>query len=567
MSSSRRRVFQTAPAVSSRSLRKGLLLSSAVVGLVGSGCQQLPIPRASASLPQPTSTTNAEHKQGSESPRGWRPTELSSEGNIRQTAAFDEKSKVELAAQPTKARFDVPKELPGSTAPALNLPPFDPDESMAKRRSAIEKLYAVLPELPDEQSLLAGVAPGSLALSQLEQMACEYSPVLRQAESDVEAARGHAVQVGLYPNPTVGYQSDTVGTSSSAGYHGAFFSQEFVTKGKLNLAQETAVADLCKAEFELRKVRIGLVSNVRRCFFAALIAQQKVRFARALSLLSDEMYRAQIELVAGGESAAYEPVQLRVLALQARNDVVRAQNDFVSAWRSLTAAIGAPDMQPTGLEGIVDRSAPDLSYEAARQWLESTHSDLSVAQAQLSGASSNLDLQRATPYPNITVAGVVQRDYTAPQLSTMSYNLQIGFPLPVFDRNQGNIYSAEAGFMKAQQAWSKARNALVAELADKFRSYATARQLAEVYRTDLLPSQVQAYRGVYDRFRSGAGDIDFAQVVVTQQTLAQVVGEYLQVLNDQWQASVALAETLQFDDLSTMEQQLAVAVPMPAPTP
>ncbi len=472
---------------------------------------------------------------------------------------------VSPATPKPKARFDVPAELPGSSAPALSLPQFDSDEPMEKRRSAIEKLYATLPEVPDEQQLLPGSNQGLLTLASLEQTACEYSPVLRQAESDVEAARGKAVQVGLYPNPTIGYQSDTVGTSGTAGYHGAFVSQEFVTKGKLSLAQETAMAELNKSEFELRKARIKLVSSVRRSYFAVLIAQQKVRFARALSQLSDEMYRAQIELVAGGESAAYEPVQLRVLALQARNDVVRAQNDYISAWRALTATLGIPDMQPTGLEGIVDRVAPDLNYEMARAWLESTHSDLCVAQAELAGASSNLDLQRATPYPNITVTGVIQRDYTAPQLNSTSYNLQVGFPLPVFDRNQGNIYSAEAGYMRAQQAWSKARNLLLADLADTFRNYSTARQLAEAYRSDLLPSQVQAYRGVYDRFRSGTGDIDFAQVVVTQQTLAQVVGEYLKVLNDQWLASVELAETLQFDDLQAMEQQLSQPIPLPAP--
>ncbi len=539
-------------------LANGLLLGSA---FATAGCQHLAAPHPPAALRTTLPAPASSHASVESSAGRHRNSSASTSGTIVQVSAIDEPPADEFVPPKSvpkpKARFDVPADLPGSSTPALSLPPFNPDDSIEKRRSAIEKLYAELPKLPDEQSLLPGSSTEKVALASLEQMACEYSPALRQAEADVEAARGKAVQVGLYPNPTVGYQSDTVGTSDTAGYHGAFFSQEFVTKGKLTLAQQAAIADLNKSEFELRKARITLVSTVRRNYFAVLIAQQKVRFAKALSQLSDEMYRAQIELVAGGESAAYEPVQLRVLALQARNDVVRAQNDYISAWRAMTATLGVPDMQPTGLEGIVDRAAPELNYDLARAWLESTHSDLCVAQAELSGASSNLNLQRVTPYPNITVTGVVQRDYTAPQLDSMSYNLQVGFPLPVFDRNQGNIYSAEAGVMKAQQAWSKSRNKLLTDLADTFRSYNTARQLAEVYRTDLLPSQVQAYRGVYDRFRNGSGDIDFAQVVVTQQTLAQVVGEYLRVLNDQWLAAVAMAETLQFDDLHAMEQQLA----------
>src|SRR5262249_24627826 len=51
-------------------------------------------------------------------------------------------------------------------------------------------------------------AAGGLTLADLEHMALQGNPTLSQAAAQVEAARGRALQAGLYPNPTVGYEAD-----------------------------------------------------------------------------------------------------------------------------------------------------------------------------------------------------------------------------------------------------------------------------------------------------------------------------------------------------------------------
>ncbi len=56
-----------------------------------------------------------------------------------------------------------------------------------------------------------------------------------------------------------------------------------------------------------------------------------------------------------------------------------------------------------------------------------------------------------------------------------------------------------------------------------------------------------------DRFLIDGQSVDFAQVVVAQQTLGQVVTNYMQSLTDAWMATVDLAELLQVDDLLTMD--------------
>ena len=89
-------------------------------------------------------------------------------------------------------------------------------------------------ELPAPSAQVQAV----LTLRDLEEMAIQRNPTLAQAAAQVEAARGRALQSGLYPNPTVGYVADRIGAAGTAGeLQGAFIDQLIVTAGKLRLSR------------------------------------------------------------------------------------------------------------------------------------------------------------------------------------------------------------------------------------------------------------------------------------------------------------------------------------------
>ena len=447
-------------------------------------------------------------------------------------------------------RFEVPRELPGSDASSLRLPAFDENQPLTERRSLIRSLFPELPHNLIEQTEIDR-ADRPMTLAELQQHGLANSPVLSQAAADVELARGKTVQVGLYPNPTIGYQGDTIGTGGTAGYNGAFLSQELITGGKLTLAQDSALMAMQAAEANLRKSRIALASDIRRGYFKVLLAQESVTFSRALAQLSEEVYQAQIDLVAGGENAPYEPLQLRVLAVQARNAVVRAENQATAAWRQLASTLGVPDMPRNAVAGSVEVSAPKIDFQSARDLMLSIHSDLVAANAMISSEQFNLQLQEAIPVPNIELYTALQHDDTS-AVNDLSFNLQIGIPVPIYDRNEGNITSAHAKVTRAQQDLIDKRNSLQSTLAEIYCRYSSNVTIASSYRTEILQDQVRVYRGVYDRFREAGDSVDFAQVVVAQQTLSQAVVSYLDVLGEQWDATIDLAEILQVDDLFTM---------------
>jgi cobalt-zinc-cadmium efflux system outer membrane protein len=324
-----------------------------------------------------------------------------------------------------------------------------------------------------------------------------------------------------------------------------------VTAGKLSLAQSAAMNEMQATQADLRKARIRLASDVRRNYFSVLIAQERLRFSRSIAKLSNEVYKAQIDLVTGGESAPYEPLQLRVFAVQARNNVVLATNGLDASWRQLAAAIGLPYMARQTVAGSAETLTPAMDYDTLVTVLQ-RHTDLTAANLRIASTRNSLRLAEVQPIPNLTVYAAFQHDDTTP-LSDYSTNVQVSAPVPVFNRNQGNIASAHADLVRAEQNLNDTNNTLMSSLADTYSRFTSSRTISESYRTELLPDQVRVYRGVYDRFLIDGESIDFAQVVVAQQTLGTVVTSYLQSLNDVWTATVDLAELLQVDDLMTMD--------------
>ena len=120
-----------------------------------------------------------------------------------------------------------------------------------------------------------------MTLKRLEDLALANNPEMVQASADVTAATGGAVQAGVHPNPTFGYEADTVGSLGTRNYQGVYGTQLIKTAGKLGLARAVANVDLLNAQLTLRRTRFDLLSRVKAAYFAVLVAQQNVTGAVA----------------------------------------------------------------------------------------------------------------------------------------------------------------------------------------------------------------------------------------------------------------------------------------------
>jgi outer membrane protein, heavy metal efflux system len=449
-------------------------------------------------------------------------------------------------------RFQVPPELPGSEAPPLRVPPVDPNQAFEERRELIERLYGTVPEMPlflDEDPLAQ-----VWTLPDLENMAWENHPALMQAAADMEVARGGMIQAGLHPNPTFGWEQDTIGPGIQ-GYKGPYMTQEIVTGGKLKLSRSAAAMDFENAKQAYQRMKIDIATRVRGAYYDLLVSRQRRRMLAALARLCDEIYRAQIELVAGGQAAAYEPLQVRVFAVQARNDVIEAHNSVIAAGRRLGAAVGMPDSEEFHIAGQAEDAPANIAYHSAKAYLMENHTELRSARNRIVQAQYLSRLEYIRPrIPNLTFYGTYQHAYGVPPFIN-SYNFQAGAPIPIFDRNQGNILATQSTLISNERAFGAMQNDLIGQLAAVLARYATARAQAENYRRQMLPDQVRTYRGIYSRYREagpGNDNINFGDVIVAQQTLATVVSGYADVLSQLWQSYIDVADLLQMEDLRAL---------------
>ena len=452
---------------------------------------------------------------------------------------------------PKQPLFEIPRELPGADAAPLNLPPMDPNESAEERAEKINKLYRPLSSVPHGETLADQTEWG---LAALQAFAWEWNAAVQASEARWEAARGAMIQAGLHPNPTVGYEADTVRTLATKGYQGVFVTQQVVTGGKLALAQSAASMDYHNAGLDVQKVRADVATKVRDAYYDYLIAQERLRLQRALARFTDNIYRAHIEQAKGGQAAPFEPLQLRIFGVQARNAVMTAENDSTAAWRRLSAALGDSELPTLRVVGDVTRSPSALNFEQARTFVLQYHTDLRSAQNSISQARFQTELECKKPRcPDVSVYSAVQHDYTGIPFNT-TYNLQVGVPLPLFDRNQGNILQAQSTIAANDRAFAARQNELSAQLADAISRYQTARGLAETYHNEVLPDQVRVYRGVYARYQQDRESVTFTDIVVAQQSLSAGVSSYTDALTALWQAYVDLASLLQLEDASQLEQ-------------
>jgi cobalt-zinc-cadmium efflux system outer membrane protein len=478
-------------------------------------------------------------------------------GTDAQTIAYLESEGSSNQAGPGQPRvnLNIPPEIPGSKARRLELP----REPAAKQR-AIEQLFPELPPLQAEPTPVPGPNGRPFTLADLQQIAAANSPQLRQAVSDVEAARGNMMEAGAYPNPTVSYQFTPSNNGSTPGADGFGIDQTIKTAGKLGLQRAAAEMDFHNAELALRRARSDLATQVRNAYFAVLVAKETVRVNKAVAHFTDEVYRLQAQMLAGGFAAPYEPAALRAQAYSARLADKQSIQTYVYAWKQLVAAINVRQLPLTDVAGRVDAFIPYYDYDAILAYVLRNHTDVLTARNGIDKARYNLKLAQVTPIPDVDVNMAMLKDYS---LAPKQYcpTLTLGVPIPVWDQNKGAVIAAESALIRAMEEPHRVELNLARALAAAYANYMTNLEALEDYRRYILPDQVRAYRGAYDR-RQIDPNASFGDVVSAQQTLAANVTTYLQTLGQVWTSVTSVADLIQTDDLFEFARPQAVP-PLP----
>ena len=391
------------------------------------------------------------------------------------------------------------------------------------------------------QTAPAAPEPAPLSLADLLRLGLELNPALRQADFEVQAAQGRATQAGLYPNPKVDVILDELGDRT--GPPGVntlpLVTQEIVTAGKLRLSRAVAQREVDQAGLTLLRQRFALFTTVRQGYFDVLAAQSRVAILEQLAQLAGEAYKNAQALLEAKQIARLDVLPFQVEADRFRADLEAARREQVAAWRRLTAGLGAPNLPPSPLAGSLEDALPGYDYDQARALVLEAHPEVRFAQVGVTRAQLAVRRAQVEPIPNVTVgAGYVRQN----QNQSNDYVLATSVPVPLFNRNQGNLRAAQAELGRAVEEVSRVQNDLIGRLATAFGQYAAARERAERYRTAILPGAGDAYRLSLEAFRGG--QFEYLRVLQAQRAVAEANLEYVRALAEVWRAASEIAGLL-----------------------
>ncbi len=427
-------------------------------------------------------------------------------------------------------------------------------------------LLLVLPAGREENQAWADPPPGApsaaspaaplpgLTLAELEAIALEENPTLRQAAARVEAARGKRLQAGLYPNPVIGYQGEEVGQSGKAGQQGGFIGQELVTAGKLGLDRAVAAHEVRQSEEDFQAQQHRVLNDVRTGYWEVLAAQRAVELTERLVKISEEGLKAAEQLLAAQEVSRVDVLEAHVEADTTRLKLQNARNRRQSAWRRLTAVLGRPNMPSEKLTGDLEEKAADLSWEGALERLLAESPELAAAQAGVGRARYAVARQCAQRVPNVALeAGVLHDNASGYDLA----RVQIALPLPLLNRNQGNIARAQAELVAAENEVRRVELELQERLAAAFQRYAEAQQQVEAYRASILPNaetSLDLLRGAYKQ-----REIGYIAILTSQRTYFNAQLSFLEALRQLRTSRVAIDGFLLGGGLQGQPKPLGIA--------
>ena len=401
-------------------------------------------------------------------------------------------------------------------------------------------------ELPDP-IVREEISQGTLSLSDLEAMALQRNPTLAQASAQIASFRGAALEAGLYPNPTIGYEAEQIGAEGTPGeFQGGFVQQTIVTAGKLRLSRAKYSQKAFEAGIIATGQQLVVLNGVRTRFYELLAVQRMIDLRRDLLRNSEENLRTTREMFNTGLANEAEVLLAEIELNRAQIALADQVNSHTALWQHLATIVGWPDLAPTPLAGRLEPDTAPLDWDNSLHMLLRDSPELQAARAHVVFDQIMVQRERAQPVPDIHLAA--SSGYNFETRNAVAGQVQIGLNVPLWDKNQGTIMQAQAEVARSRAEVRRRELELQQRLADVFRQYRTATLSTKLYREANIPKATRAYDVQLEMYKQRR--VAWPEVVKLQQNLYQVKSEYTHSLVELRRAEVAITGLLMMDGLA-----------------
>ena len=383
-------------------------------------------------------------------------------------------------------------------------------------------------------------APGdTLTLQECLALALADNARLKSFSWEVRAREAQALQAGFWPNPVLGAETEDLSTEGPVGDFAdaeqmVQVSQPIELWGRPGKRRDVAEQDRALAGWDYEAARLDVVTQTTQAFLGLVAAEERVRLARELVRLSEEVFQTVSRQVEVGEVSPVEKERARVPLSQARIRLRRAREDRRSARQALSGQWGRSDTTSfstvTGTFGPV-RPVPAL--DTVKTALDRNPA-LARQADEIERATAVLALEKSDrfPVPSLTVGG--QRFGARTGNDRTALTAGISLPLPLFDRNQGAVQRARSRIQRAKAERASARVRLDTTLSRAYSALVSAQHEANTIANETLPAARSAFRSIREGYRQGK--FSYLEVLDAQRTLFDVRRQQVQALRSYYQA-------------------------------
>jgi outer membrane protein, heavy metal efflux system len=370
---------------------------------------------------------------------------------------------------------------------------------------------------------------GVLTLQNALALSLTRNPDLAAYSWEIRAQEGREIQAGLTPNPTLDVVVEEFGGTGErreldAAQTTIQIGQIIETAQKRLKRKNLAAMDKALAGWDYEAKRLDVLTDTGKAYVDVLSLQERAALADELVSLSQRVSYAVSERVKAGRVAPLEETRADVASATAGIEAKRISHELETARKRLAAFWGSEAAMFARVDGnLFDVKAPPDAEKLAS--LLPQNPDLAKWATELKQRKAAVDLEKSKAVPDVTIGAGAQY-FNDPGDTAFVVGLSI--PLPLFDRNQGNIREAHARLNKGIRESQAARTRVRSTFAETYQLLSSSFEQASALRDKIVPGAQSAFDASAEGYKQGK--LGYLDVLDAQRTLFEAKGQYIEVL-------------------------------------
>ena len=373
-------------------------------------------------------------------------------------------------------------------------------------------LLVTLSAAPVALSQIATDAPTvatRLSLAEIYNIARTRSPKMRGATALAVAARSRVASARRPPDPEfqLGFMNrslPSLAPMDPLGMTQVQLMQMVPTPGKLRLAGRIASETASAAEARSSESRWEVRAEGAMAFYDLYTINRQLEIATQTKTLVQDIAKAARVMYSAGEGRQADVLRAQVEVAKMSAEIIRMQAMREAMAGRLLGILDLPQESKLGIPQLPDfpDDLPSLG-ELTRQ-AENDRPMITAGQREISAAVAGEKLARKEIWPDLQV-GVQYGWQNGPMGTDRMGSLMLGATVPIYARSRQLKMREEAAAMRvmAEADVAAMRASTRARMTELFAEFTRARNLANLYRTTVLPQSEGAVASSFSAYRAG----------------------------------------------------------------